>query len=99
MRLPATRRGTSNAKCVCSPRELRINEFRSHLRKEGYEPVVESEKLHVWRKSEAELANYKYKGERVSRETGNINTFFRTDSQLRPLGALCAFRSWRISAV
>ncbi|OQR78811.1 stAR-related lipid transfer protein 7 [Tropilaelaps mercedesae] len=42
-------------------RQLNVEKFRAYLRREGFEPVVESERLHIWRKSEPGKPNYTYK--------------------------------------
>lgn len=41
---------------------LNLDQFKSHLREEGFEPVVDSERLHIWRKREPNRQNYTYKG-------------------------------------
>lgn len=58
---PQRSRATSHVKCVCAPKELKHVEFEAHLTHEGYTPVVQSDKLHIWRKSEDGSGNYKYK--------------------------------------
>lgn len=64
-RPPSTPCCTHSAKCdrrTGHALKLNMEKFRTHLRSEGFEPVVESDRLHIWRKSETGKANYTYKG-------------------------------------
>ncbi|XP_022669361.1 stAR-related lipid transfer protein 7, mitochondrial-like isoform X2 [Varroa jacobsoni] len=63
-RPPSTPCCTHSAKCdrrTGHALKLNMEKFRTHLRSEGFEPVVESDRLHIWRKSETGKANYTYK--------------------------------------